>query len=158
MLSLAKFREMTPKDVEAVAAMVRQTYDNEKLWPMWDQERIKNDIKHLSATKVKNILKTKGFIATISHEIIGFAGVANSLISSNTFELYWGTVKPEYQHRGVGTKLIEMRLEYIKHLSAHGFAFVYARYPKLFEKFGFIPIVVDDEDQNLPMTYCYLKF
>ena len=149
-------REMVSTDVEMCAKLIIDTYKKDGIWLEWT---IENTIKDLNLSVDFPKYKEKYFVVELNNEIIGVGGVGESFMTSAAFELGYGTVKYEYQRRGIGTLLTLKRIEYVKSLKEHGYIFVSARYPKFFEKLGFVSVVnktgYDDAGTG---AFCCLTF
>ncbi len=150
-------KEMSESDVYPCAELIVNTYKHENIWKdCWDVERIANC---LYAQFDNPKYKENCFVAKLENgEIVGIGGIGESLMSTNSFELYYGTVKPQYQKMGIGTALILKRIEYAKSFGEHGCVLVCSRFPHIFKKLGFKHIIKGDSNFEEDGGFCYLKF
>jgi len=151
-----KIREMLESDIDDCAKLIVDVYKAEGIWPNWT---IDNTIRDLKVAFDSPKYKEKYFVAVIDNEIIGIGGAAESFMTTNAFELCYGTIKPEYQRKGIGTALTLKRIEYIKSIRKHGYIFTSARYPKFFDKLGFVNVMEKDgKGDSGSGGFCCLKY
>lgn len=98
-----------------------------------------NQTEHNIVTKLRdNDALAVSLVAIINHTIVGHIAFSKVKIN-NEFIQWYGlapvSVKPEYQHQGIGSKLIRSGLEAIKALNAKGC--VLLGEPEYYNKFGF---------------------
>lgn len=151
-----QIREMLEHEVYICSELIVNTYKHENIWEnFWDVEKIASCLK-IQFDNPK--YSEKCFVAEKDGEIIGVGGIGESLMSTDSFELYYGTVKSEYQRKGIGVKLTLKRIEYAKTFQEHGYIFVNSRFPKFFEKLGFKHFIEGDKNFEQDGGFCYLKF
>ena len=145
------FRELTAEDICSCTNLILCVYEQDGLIENETKESIAKDLKQSLCCEN---YKEKYFIAEFNKEIVGVAGVAQSFMSNSSFELFYGTVKKDFQRIGIGSYLTKLRIEYIKEIKKHGYIFVSARYPKFFEKIGFNSIINKKNDGAI----CFIEF
>ena len=143
-------REMLPTDIEVCAKLIVDTYNHDGVWLDWSVEKT---IEDLSIVFDNPKYKEKYFVAELNNEIIGIGGVSESFMSDSAFELCYGSVKPEYQRKGIGTTLTLKRIEYVKSIKDCGYIFVSSRRPEFFDKLGFTRMINKKNG-----AYCYIEF
>ena len=149
-------REMNKSDITEVVNMICEAYDNENIWLDYRHAKILPEIEYaFTDDPIPDCYKQTFFVAVIDNEIVGVGGIIGSFMSDNIFELSWGTVKPKYQRQGIGTLLIQHRIDFGKFQRSHGYFMVSTRYPELFKKFGFNEVFRYDNSNS---GVCYLKF
>lgn len=149
-------REMLESDISVCTNLIFETYKQENIWIDWSIDNINSDLKK-SFNNPR--YKEKYFVAVLNDEIIGIAGVGSSIMSTNSFELCYGTVKHEHQRKGIGTSLTIRRIEYVKTFIEHGHIFVSSRYPRFFHKLGFITIMDKYKiNGDTDGAFCCLKY
>jgi len=142
-------REQVPEAIE----LIYSVYQHEGIWIDFTKTQIEEEI--LSA--FDNICyRPIFFVALFEGKMIGIASYMEAHISSEAFELSFGTILPEYQRKGLGTWLIYLRLREIIEKEKNAVIFTRARAGKLFEKFNFTYIYkVSDEDDSVG-SYDYM--
>ena len=77
------------------------------------------------------------FVALVDGEIVGVAGVKAADWASDLHLLYLSAVLPAFRSRGIGRKLVRVRLQWLEKQFGHGRVMVSTRKPKRFHDFGF---------------------
>jgi ribosomal protein S18 acetylase RimI-like enzyme len=84
--------------------------------------------------------KPKYLVAEHNGKIAGFAGYIQSWVDYHIYEIFWVNVTPEYQNRGVGTKLVRKIIKIIKSKrgedKAH-FILLTTTSPNFYKRLGF---------------------
>lgn len=155
-------REMKSSDVNEVAQLISDTYENSNIWEGYRLNEILPEIQY-AFTRLNeyhpNYVIPKYFIAEIDNKIIAVAAIQYSGMSSAAFELSWGTTIPKFQRQGIATALTKHRINWAKSRTHHGYIFVSTRVPKMFERLGFIKIIDrDDTLDSKGSAFYYLKF
>jgi hypothetical protein len=77
----------------------------------------------------------------LDNRLVSFAGLGRSLFYDQSFEMRWDTTDPEFQQRGLMTKLIVHRLRHAMNVCAEsaapGIIQVASRHPSLYLAAGF---------------------
>jgi len=154
--------KMRREEIDEVAQLISDVYDYEKIWDGYRFELIKKDLEYDFALDDKkfhhNHVDFAFFLAKNGEKIVGVAGIKTSPMSSSVFELCWATVIPEFQRKGVGSKLIKARLDWAKEKEEHSIIMTNTRFLNLFEKFNFITIFAYENDPDSPLGgLCYLR-
>ncbi len=101
-----QIRELQAHEVESAASLVGLNYDV-------DDE--KQATKEMAAMFLEeNPLKPIYFVAEEQKEIIWVIGVSLSRIDYDVYELFWLNVHPNRQGQGIGTKLTNHVIDYVK--------------------------------------------
>ena len=124
--------------------------------PESEEGLFQNEFCH--SMKQDTIYKVHFFGYMFENSIVSFAGIAQSLFMMNSWELRWDTTHPDFQGRGLMSRLIDDRLDFAKEetLNMPGVIHVCSRRPSIYLHKGFEP-VFERGPQNAS-TYCVKKF
>jgi predicted N-acetyltransferase YhbS len=77
------------------------------------------------------------FIAQSEGNVIGVAGLKEVDWALNTYTLFLAAVNSEYRNQGIGSALIDARIDYIKEYNPSARLLVSTTHKARYEKFGF---------------------
>ena len=147
-------RKAIKDDISDIAFHISNTYEELNLWTDWRYDKIMSEIKLGFEDNVPENIKPIFFIASIDNKIVGVASISVSYMAPDVWELSWATVRKDFQRKGIHTKLVNSRLEYIKTINESVTVFVLAKHPELFKKLGFTYITKRDKTYS----FLYLKY
>jgi N-acetylglutamate synthase-like GNAT family acetyltransferase len=126
-----KLRTAKAKDVDVMVDIISQTFSKA------DARTAREEIEEIMALKSS---KQFWVLAEEGKEVIGLAGVAQSWLDFNIYEIFWVAVRPDCQKGGIGAKIIGDVLRRVKAFKGQGRAnavLVSTDAPSFFSKCGF---------------------
>lgn len=134
-IGMVKFEKLSIGKINELTDLIYDTYQREGIWLSYSKKEIEEELL-CSFTNLN--YKPTYYIAIFDGKIIGCASFMFSHTSSNIFELSFGTVNPDYQRKGIGQHLTNLRLKEIIEISNSSTVVITsARRPKFFEKYNF---------------------
>lgn len=129
------FKKLDILQINELIDFIWNVYQKEDIWLTYSKEQIANEI----FSSFANInYRPVFYLALYENKIIGCGSWMWSHMSSNVVELSFGTVHPDFQRKGIGKRLTELRLEDIqKECNKDSVIVVTARRPEFFEKMNF---------------------
>lgn len=129
-------REVLPQDSKELLEIFNSAYQNKDV-PSAEYSCFEEELA--SRGDDSQIYQIKFFCIEHNNTIVSFAGIANSLYYDGSWELRWGTTRPEYQSKGLMTLLTKKRIDYAKEntLDMPGIIHISSRQPTLYKKLGF---------------------
>jgi N-acetylglutamate synthase-like GNAT family acetyltransferase len=86
------------------------------------------------------VIPPRYIVAEENGKIIGFAGYIPSWMDYHVYHIFWVNVTPEYQGKGIGTRLVEYIIAEIKKAEGHMAArmiLLTTTKPKFYKRSGF---------------------
>lgn len=117
------------EDEEACAAIARTNWPN-------DDHVAYSVVLELAEARSGANWRPSYFKASVEEKIVGFAGWNYSWVNYDVYELCWCNVLPEYQGKGIGRKLVEVRLSTIRNIGGQVVLLTTHR-PEIYERYGF---------------------
>ena len=68
----------------------------------------------------KSLIKPRYIVAEKNYEILGFGGYTQSFMDYHVYQIFWINVKPNFQNKGIGTKIVKRIIEDIKKTNVEG--------------------------------------
>ncbi len=132
-------------DIEDIIHIIAKAFSNE------DAKLAKKEISEMFS---KSFNKPTYVVAIEKNEIIGFAGFIQSWFDSNIYEIFWVTISPDFQKKGIGIKIVGDIVRRIKlfkdHLKAD--AIILSTFsPEFFMKCGFEKISTLSDNKRFLM-------
>ncbi|HLA22917.1 MAG TPA: GNAT family N-acetyltransferase [Candidatus Nanoarchaeia archaeon] len=80
----------------------------------------KNSTKEMKEMFSKSLIKPRYIVAEKNYEILGFGGYTQSFMDYHVYQIFWINVKPNFQNKGIGTKIVKRIIEDIKKTNVEG--------------------------------------
>ena len=91
--------------IGACSRIVGQNYTEEY------QARVKRELGAMFRNQVN---PPAYLVAKEKERVLGFAGYIQSWMDYHVYQIFWVNVRPELQHKGIGTALVEASIKEIK--------------------------------------------
>ena len=129
-----KFRNITPEDYEYIYELKKNAYKEYVImnWGAWDEESQKEYFKNFI-----NTYKDTTYIIQTEGKDIGFYN--DAMLENGNYEIGNICIIPEYQGKGIGTKILKDVIEDHKEFNIEIQYFKQNPVGKLYERLGFIP-------------------
>lgn len=129
-----KFRNITPEDYEYIYELKKNAYKEYVImnWGAWDEEAQKEYFKNFI-----NAYKDTTYIIQTEGKDIGFYN--DAMLDNGNYEIGNICIIPEYQGKGIGTKILKDVIEEHKEFNIEIQYFKQNPVGKLYERLGFIP-------------------
>ena len=129
-----KFRNITPEDYEYIYELKKNAYKEYVImnWEAWDEEAQKEYFKNFI-----NTYKDTTYIIQTEGKDIGFYN--DAMLENGNYEIGNICIIPEYQGKGIGTKILKDVIEDHKEFNIEIQYFKQNPVGKLYERLGFIP-------------------
>lgn len=129
-----KFRKITEEDYEYIYDLKKNAYKKYVIlnWGTWDEEAQREYFK-----KFINAYKDTTYIIQVDDKDIGFYN--DEILENGNYEVGNICIIPEYQGKGIGTKILKDILEKYKDFDIEIQYFKQNPVGNLYKKIGFIP-------------------
>ena len=129
-----KFRNITPEDYEYIYELKKNAYKEYVImnWGAWDEEAQKEYFKNFI-----NTYKDTTYIIQTEGKDIGFYN--DAMLENGNYEIGNICIIPEYQGKGIGTKILKDVIEEHKEFNIEIQYFKQNPVGKLYERLGFVP-------------------
>ena len=129
-----KFRNITPEDYEYIYELKKNAYKEYVImnWGAWDEEAQKEYFKNFI-----NTYKDTTYIIQTEGKDIGFYN--DTMLDNGNYEIGNICIIPEYQGKGIGTKILKDVIEDHKEFNIEIQYFKQNPVGKLYERLGFVP-------------------
>lgn len=128
------FRNITPEDYEYIYELKKNAYKDYVImnWGAWDEEAQREYFK-----KFINTYKDTTYIIQTEGKDIGFFN--DAMLENGNYEIGNICIVPEYQGKGIGTKILKDVIEEHKEFNIEIQYFKQNPVGKLYERLGFVP-------------------
>ena len=128
------FRNITPEDYEYIYELKKNAYKEYVImnWGAWDEEAQKEYFKNFI-----NTYKDTTYIIQTEGKDIGFYN--DTMLDNGNYEIGNICIIPEYQGKGIGTKILKDVIEEHKEFNIEIQYFKQNPVGELYERLGFIP-------------------
>jgi RimJ/RimL family protein N-acetyltransferase len=128
------FRNITPEDYEYIYELKKNAYKEYVImnWGSWDEETQKEYFKNFI-----NTYKDTTYIIQTEGKDIGFYN--DAMLDNGNYEIGNICIIPEYQGKGIGTKILKDIIEKHKNFNIEIQYFKQNPVGKLYKRLGFIP-------------------
>jgi N-acetylglutamate synthase-like GNAT family acetyltransferase len=126
-----KIRKATQKDVPQILKIIRSNN------PKYPKRLMKKEIKEMFS---RALLKPTYLIVEQERKIIGCGGFTRSWADNTIFNIFWINILPDFQGKGIGTRLIKGMVKTIKGIKEKPKAKMITlstNKPRLYKKIGF---------------------
>ena len=128
-----KIRRIRKVDIPDVTKIIARNYS---------QKSASNAREEISGTFSRDPYRPRFIVCEKEGRIRGFGGYSQSRINYHIYEIFWLNVDPQYQNRGMGTKMMRELISQIKskkgEYSAASIILLTSTNPNYFSKrFGF---------------------
>lgn len=128
------FRNITPKDYEYIYELKKNAYKEYVIinWGTWDEKTQKEYFKNFI-----NTYKDTTYIIQFEGKDIGFYN--DAVLDNGNYEIGNICIIPEYQGKGIGTKILKDVIEKHQEFNIEIQYFKQNPVGKLYKRLGFIP-------------------
>lgn len=100
-----KLRQLKREDIISCSKIVEQNYS---------EKYANNSILEMNEMFSNSVIKPKYIVAEENDEILGFGGYIQSFMDYQVYQIFWINVKPDFQRRSIGTKIVKKIIDEIK--------------------------------------------
>ncbi len=104
-----KFRLIKQNEIGLAVNIIQENYS---------KKYRKAAFKEMEAMFKNYTARPKYIVAEEKGEIIGLGGYIQSWMDYNIYQIFWINIKPGFQNKGIGTKLIERIIRILKNKKA----------------------------------------
>jgi hypothetical protein len=138
-------RSMETHDVDKVVELLRVIWEI-KGEPV-DVEDLTRELRHYQACYLKSIC----LVGEINSEIVAFGIAMESPMTHRGYEFLWGGTHPQYQGKGIGTKLNKERISWVKSVALpNSVIMACSEKPSMYRREGFKTVL------EMPWDNCEL--
>ena len=123
-----KIRKATKKDIPQMMEIIKLN----------SSKYSKNvAFKELNEMFSKALLKPTYIVVEEKKKIVAFSGFIRSWVDNMVVDIFWTNTHPDYQKKGIQTKLMNDLIKRIKKIGKTKMILISTKIPKFYEKFGF---------------------